>query len=108
MEPFRYHVFACEQQKPEGVPGCAARGSVKVIEALRRELAARGLANEVQVTSCGSLGLCERDPNLVVYPEGVWYRYANEADVDEILFQHIVKGRVVERLLLRPDEGPRH
>ena len=58
MEPFRYHVFACDQQKPEGVPCCAARGSGQVLEALRREVAARGLEDEVQVTACGSLGLC--------------------------------------------------
>ena len=43
MEPYRLHVYACEQQKPEGVPGCAARGSAKTLEALRRELGARRL-----------------------------------------------------------------
>ena len=70
MEPFRYHVFACDQQKPEGVPCCSARGSARTIEALRREIGARGLGDDVQITVCGSLGLCEHGPNLVVYPEG--------------------------------------
>ena len=62
MEPFRFHVFAYDQQKPEGAPCCAARGSVQVLEALRREVIAHGLEDEVQVTSCGSLGLCEHGP----------------------------------------------
>ena len=58
MAPFRFHVFVCDQQKPEGVPCCAARGSDQVLEALRREVGARGLVDTVQVTACGSLGLC--------------------------------------------------
>jgi len=99
MEPFRYHVFACDQQKPEGVPCCAARGSGQVLEALRREVAARGLEDEVQVTACGSLGLCEHGPNLVVYPEGVWYSGVTEADVPEIVRSHFELGTPVEALV---------
>ena len=65
MEPFRYHVFICDQHKPEGVPACTVRGSGAVIERLRREIAAHQLTDEVQVTLCGSLGLCERGPNKI-------------------------------------------
>lgn len=101
MEPFRYHVFVCDQQKPEGVPCCSARGSAKTIEALRREIAARGLINDVQVTTGGSLGLCERGPNMVVYPEGVWYSAVTPDDVAEIVESHFRQGRVVERLANR-------
>lgn len=99
MEPFRYHVYVCEQQKPEGVPCCMARGSRAVIDALRGELARRGLMNEVQVTTCGSLGLCERGPNMVVYPEGAWYSGLTPQDVPEIVESHFVKGKPVARLL---------
>jgi len=98
MQPFRYHVFVCDQQKPEGLPCCSARSSGKVIEALRREIAARGLMDEVQVTVCGSLGLCERGPNLVVYPEGVWYSAVKPEDVPEMVQTHFQQGRVVDRL----------
>ncbi len=98
MEPFRYHVFICDQKKPEGVPCCAARGSEKVIEALRREVAQQGLANDVQVTACGSFGLCERGPNMIVYPEGVWYLGVTLQDVPEIVRSHFKAGRIVERL----------
>ena len=101
MEPFRYHVFICDQQKPEGLPCCAARESGKVIEALRKEIAARGLIDEVQITVCGSLGLCERGPNMVVYPEGVWYSAVGVDDVSEIVRAHFQDGKVVERLANR-------
>ncbi|HYK92034.1 MAG TPA: methyltransferase [Acidobacteriota bacterium] len=98
MEPFRYHVFVCDQQKPEWVPCCSARGSAGVIEALRREIATHRLTDAVQVTVCGSLGLCESGVNMVVYPEGIWYSKVTTQDVPEIVRSHIVEGNVVERL----------
>jgi (2Fe-2S) ferredoxin/2-polyprenyl-3-methyl-5-hydroxy-6-metoxy-1,4-benzoquinol methylase len=99
VEPFRYHVFVCDQQKPEGVPCCSARGSGRTIDALRREIAARGLMEEVQITVCGSLGLCERGPNVIVYPEGVWYSGVQPEDVPELVKSHFQEGRVLERLV---------
>jgi (2Fe-2S) ferredoxin/SAM-dependent methyltransferase len=99
MEPFRFHVFVCDQQKPEGVPCCSAHGSGQVLEALRREVNARGLEDEVQVTTCGSLGLCEHGPNLVVYPEGIWYSCVAPADVPEIVRSHFQENTPVERLV---------
>lgn len=99
MEPFRFHVFVCDQQKPEGVPCCGARGSAKVLEILRREIGARGLADEVQVTACGSLGLCEHGPNMVVYPEGIWYSAVTAEDVAEIVRSHFEEGVPLERLV---------
>ena len=92
MTPFRFHVFVCDQQKPEGVACCAARGSGQVLEELRREVNARGLEDEVQVTACGSLGLCEHGPNLVVYPEGIWYSGVTPADVPEIVSSQFPGG----------------
>ncbi len=101
MEPFRLHVYACQQEKPGNAPCCSARGSAAVLDALRKELAAQKLMGEVQVTTCGSLGMCERGPNLVVYPEGVWYSGVQVADVPELVREHFVKGRPVERLVNR-------
>jgi len=74
-------------------------GSGQVLEALRREVNARGLGDEVQVTMCGSLGLCEHGPNLVVYPEGIWYSGVTPADVPEIVRSHFQEDAPVERLV---------
>ena len=98
MEPFRFHAYVCDQQKPEGAPCCSARGSGKVLEALRREIHARGLEDEVQITTCGSLGLCEHGPNLVVYPKGIWYSGVTPEDVAEIVQSHFQQGIPVDRL----------
>jgi (2Fe-2S) ferredoxin/ubiquinone/menaquinone biosynthesis C-methylase UbiE len=99
MEAYQYHVYVCNQQKPDGVPCCHAHGSEKVISALRREIAKQGLDNSVQVTTSGSIGLCERGPNMVVYPEGIWYSGVTPDDVSEIVSKHFKSGQVVERLV---------
>jgi (2Fe-2S) ferredoxin/predicted O-methyltransferase YrrM len=99
MQLFPYHVFVCEQRKPDGLPCCSARDSAAIIEALRREAAAHGLHDKVMVTGCGSLGLCERGPNMVVYPEGVWYSGVRLEDVAEIVTSHFEQGVPVRRLL---------
>ncbi len=98
MEPYRYHVFVCTQQKPEGVASCPSNGSQRVLQALERQLGARGLENEVQLTTCGCLGLCDDGPMLIVYPEGVWYHKVKEEDVPEIVDSHLAWGTVVSRL----------
>jgi (2Fe-2S) ferredoxin/SAM-dependent methyltransferase len=103
MQPFKYQVLTCDQHKPDGVPCCAARGSAAVLDALRREIGAAGLNDTVQLTTTGSMGLCERGPNLVVYPDGVWYSGVTPADVPEIVTEHFVAGRPVERLANRDE-----
>ena len=70
-----------------------------MIEELRREVVAQGLANDVQITTCGSLGLCERGPNMVVYPEGVWYSGVRAEDVSELVDSHFRQGRPLSRLV---------
>jgi len=71
------------------------------IDALRKEVATRGLSDDVQITRCGSLGLCERGPNVVVYPQGVWYSGVGPDDIPEIVEVHFIQGRTVERLAHR-------
>lgn len=107
MQPFRYHVFACEQQKADGVPCCAARGASSTIDALRREIGRQNLAGTVQVTACGSIGLCERGPNLVVYPDGLWYSGVRPDDVPELVTEQFVNHRPLERLLNRDEPALR-
>jgi (2Fe-2S) ferredoxin/predicted O-methyltransferase YrrM len=99
MEPFRFHLFVCTQQKPEGVPSCAANGSFAVLNELDREIEARGLGGDVQLTTCGCMGLCDEGPVMVVYPEGVWYRRVQPSDIPEIAGQHLLNGKPVDRLM---------
>ena len=99
MQPFQYHVFVCTQEKPEGAPSCTACGSQKVLERLRKEVGAQGLTDKVQVTACGSFGLCLWGPNMVVYPEGVWYSGVTPDDVPELVREHFGNGKPLERLM---------
>src|SRR5271165_4247197 len=98
MEPFRHHVFVCTQQKPEGVTCCPASGSMSILGALHGELGRQGLSNDIQVTTCGCLGLCDDGPIMIVYPEGTWYRKLTALDVPEIVTSHLRTGNVVSRL----------
>ncbi len=93
MEPFRYHAFVCTQEKPEGVPCCLAAGSFRVLDALHGALGAQGLANDVQVSSCGCLGVCDSGPVMIVYPEGIWYTKLTANDVPEIVSSHFQAGK---------------
>ena len=99
MEPYRFHIYVCTQQKPEGVPSCPASGSFAVLEALDRETRGCGLDREVQITTCGCLGLCDEGPMMVVYPAGVWYRRVQPSDVSEIVGTHLRDGKPVDRLV---------
>ena len=99
MEPFHQHVFVCTQGKPEGAASCPNHGSLRVLQALERELDSQGLDHQVQVTACGCLGLCESGPVVIIYPEGIWYRRVKEEDVAEIVGSHLRAGNVVSRLV---------
>jgi (2Fe-2S) ferredoxin/predicted O-methyltransferase YrrM len=98
LEPFRYHAFVCTQEKPEGVPCCSTAGSFRVLDALHGALGAQGLSDEVQVSSCGCLGICDSGPVMIVYPEGIWYTRLTPADVPEIVSSHFQSGKKVARL----------
>ena len=98
MGPFRYHAFVCTQEKSENVPCCAAAGSFNLLDTLHRDLGAKGLSDEVQVSTCGCLGLCESGPVMIVYPEGTWYTKLTAPDVAEIVSSHFQNGSKVARL----------
>lgn len=98
MLAFSHHVFVCTNRKPDDDGCCAARGSEEVLQKLRAEIAARKLQGEIHVTACGSLGTCGHGPNMVVYPDGTWYSGVSLNDVTELIEQHLLGGKVVERL----------
>ena len=99
MEPFRFHMFVCTQQKPEGVTSCPASGSFAVLDALDRKIQASELRHDVQITTCGCMGLCDEGPVMVVYPAGIWYRRVKQSDVSEIFDSHLREGKPLDRLL---------
>ena len=99
MEPFRFHLFVCTQQKPEGVTSCPASGSFAVLEALDREIQGGELKGQVQLTTSGCMGLCDEGPVMVVYPEGVYYRRMKPSDVSEIVASHLRNAKPVNRLV---------
>ena len=75
-------------------------GQAKLQKLFKLKLAERGLKGRVRANQSGCLDQCEHGPNIVVYPEAVWYGGVTEADVDEIIDSHIVGGKPVERLVL--------
>lgn len=104
MPKFEKHIFICGNQRPTGHPRgcCDPAGTAQLQKLFKQKLAERGLKGKVRANQAGCLDQCEHGPNLVVYPEAVWYGGVTLADVDEIVESHIVGGRPVERLRL-PD-----
>ena len=102
MSRFRHHVFVCENRRPEDDPRgcCACKGSEEIRAALKAELKRRGLKGLVRANAAGCLDACPHGPAMVVYPEGVWYGGVRVEDVPQIVEQHLVGGKPVERLLI--------
>lgn len=103
----RVHFLVCTNERPPGhaLPCCAAGEGMAVFQAFNRAIAARAWPPGVKVTQTGCLTPCQHGPNVVVYPEGIWYAHVTPSDVSELLAAHIDgdgAGRV-ERLLLPPE-----
>ncbi len=94
MQVYRSHVLVC------GGTGCTSSNSAKIMEALEAKIKENNIDNEVKVIKTGCFGLCAEGPIVVVYPEGSMYVKVKLEDVEEIVSEHLVKGRIVKRLLL--------
>lgn len=103
--PIRHHVFVCRGTS------CSAVGSAGVFDAFERELLARGIMfgkekkgknprGSVVLTEASSVGFCAIGAAVMIYPDGIWYAQVRAGDVAEIVEEHLVNGRVVERLAL--------
>src|SRR5437763_623102 len=103
--PITRHVFVCTGKS------CSARDSAEVLSAFERELKARGILfgkeakgknphGSVVLTECASVGFCATGAAVMIYPDGVWYAQVRADDVPQLVSEHIINGRVVERLAL--------
>ena len=100
MSHIRSHVMVCAGT------GCTSSESPKVLAAFEKELKAHKLQDEIRIVKTGCFGLCSQGPIVMVFPEGACYSKVTEADVPEIVSEHLVKGRIVTRLLhMEGDEG---
>ncbi len=93
MQIYRAHVLVC------GGTGCVSSNSEKIMSEFETHLNNNGLANEVKIVKTGCFGLCARGPVVVVYPEGCMYTMVQVEDIKEIVEEHLLKGRIVARLL---------
>lgn len=102
MNLVRSHVLIC------GGTGCTSSGSHKLMEHFEKSIKEKGLEQEVKVVRTGCFGLCEMGPVVVVYPEGAFYARVKEENVDEIVSEHLMKGRVVTSLLYHDKTSAHH
>jgi (2Fe-2S) ferredoxin len=101
MGYYHRHVFFCVNQRTPGEDCCNNHGAQKMRNYVKDRIRALGLStetNRIRINSAGCMDRCDEGPVLVVYPEGVWYTYVDESDLDEIIEEHLKNGRVVERL----------
>ncbi|MFP5277863.1 MAG: (2Fe-2S) ferredoxin domain-containing protein [Acidobacteriota bacterium] len=100
MSAFERHVFVCHNVRPAEAPrpSCSSDGKSELHARLNQLTKDAGLGGRVRINKSGCLDQCEHGPMMVVYPEAVWYANVNATDAEEIVREHLVGGRPVERL----------
>jgi (2Fe-2S) ferredoxin len=104
---YKHHVFFCLNKRDNGEACCMDHAAQQGFDRCKSQVKAAGLHGPggVRVNKAGCLDRCAGGPVVVVYPEAVWYTYVDQHDIDEIVEEHLIGGKVVERLLLSPDVG---
>jgi (2Fe-2S) ferredoxin len=100
MSYFKHHVFFCTNQRPEGDNCCNNLGATSMHKYAKERVRELGLdgPGKIRTNKAGCLDRCAQGPVLVIYPDNVWYQYVDQQDVEEIIQEHLVNGRVVDRL----------
>lgn len=100
MTYYTKHVMLCTNQKMEGKKCCANAGGEEYFAHMKSKLLELDLhgPGKIRVSKSGCLGRCSSGPCIVIYPEGTWYTYSSFEDIDEIVENHLIAGRVVEKL----------
>ena len=103
MSHFDKHVFFCTNQRANGDSCCNNFGAQKLRDYVKdkvKQLAISNAENRIRINSAGCLDRCDEGPVLVIYPEGIWYTFVDESDLDEIISEHLQHGRIVARLAI--------
>ena len=98
---YAHHIFFCLNERTNGEASCSQHNAQAGFDRCKKQVKAAGLAGvgKVRVNKAGCLDRCAGGPVAVVYPEGVWYSYVDESDIDEIVESHLKNGKVVDRLV---------
>ena len=104
---YQRHIFFCLNERANGEDCCALHGAKAGFDRCKQRVKQEGLAGkgQVRVNKAGCLDRCAGGPVAVVYPEGVWYTFIDDSDIDEIVESHLKNGKVVERLVLPDSMG---
>ena len=99
---YKYHMFFCTNQRDTGESCCADHNAKAMRKYAKERSKALGLAKPggVRVNLAGCMGRCEQGPVIVIYPQGIWYTYVDEEDVEEIVTSHLQNDQPVERLMI--------
>lgn len=98
---YKHHIFFCTNERPAcDARGCCQAGGAQDLRAYMKACVRDQKLKNIRVTASGCLGQCALGPAVVIYPQGIWYRCATRADVDEIIESHLKNDVVVERLVL--------
>ncbi len=102
MSRFQKHIFICNNQRQADDPRgcCVQRGSLDLLDYAKGRVKEMGLKGKVRINKAGCLDACQYGPTLVVYPDDVWYSPKTQGDIEEILQEHILNNRVVERIVI--------
>ncbi len=100
MSYFAHHVFFCCHQRSSGEACCQDQGASAAQQYAKERIGQLKLKGKgkIRINQAGCLDRCRSGPVLVIYPEGVWYRYRDTNDIEEIIQEHLIAGRLVERL----------
>lgn len=103
MSHYKYHVFFCTNSREHGEQCCEQCNATAIRAYAKDKVKKLGLSGvgKVRINTAGCLDRCELGPVLVVYPDEAWYSYVDREDIDEIIEEHLIGGKIVERLLIQ-------
>ena len=100
MSFYKHHVFFCVNQRVDGSASCGDKNAMALRDYAKKKVKSLKLAGpgKCRINTAGCMDRCQEGPVVAIYPEGVWYTYVDQEDIDEIIAEHLVHGRVVQRL----------